>query len=630
MTENAQASAERTQRSLSRWLWAVLVSCAVLYALLYGPTVARATFLSDDWFHIEPIPRDRLAHLFYGDWHMGYRNVGGFYRPLPRLLMQLGRACFDLRAPGYLIFSASFHLLNCVLVWLVAMRLTRSPPYGGLVAWPAALVFAAYPTHHQALLMVSTFADPMATSGCLIALAGYLRVRESSSPAAWGVVWAGVLLAALSKESWATLPLIILLVEWIWRTGPQRLWPDRKAWFRVAGFVAFGIAYLAFRQSVLGRTGGYEREMSLSSVRQTFDGVSQLVIFPFADLADWSHLINVFSLFGGLVIVWAILGFPRFLLFAMGWMVLTTLPLLTLAPRLHDGGRLVYIVVVGWALFVGGTFEGLVRRGRTARARRAIGLITALAIAAPLAATHVRYSANWRRSFAENRRLVAEMVETAAKQPTADRFAILTWPQRFGVATSNRLETAAKALSTLAGIAPERVDALLAPDAPPGTLTFEVEEDLVLRVGRVEDVESWHWSGNRLEQWSPWGQARLLQAGDDGTRDYHFEHREAGLVSPDIAGRAGYYSVQIRYRPTRRYRRFIMWRGPGESFEPPRTATLQGLKRLGAEARLANLDGPSGLQGVLFLPAIARGTITVHSIEIARFEIGPVAPNPDP
>lgn len=619
MTDNVQVGKEGTRRVWSRSVWAALVCLIILTGALYGPTAARATFIGDDWFHVGRVPLERIPRLFFGDWHLGYQGFGGFYRPLPRLVMQFGRLCFDLWAPGYLLFSATLHVFNCLLIWLVAMRLTDRPT----VAWSSALIFAAYPTHPEALVQTSTLADPMATCGSLVALAGYLTVRKSPTVLAWTVAWTGALIAALSKESWIALPLSLALVEVIWPGVPGRRVPERKACVRVGAFVAFGLIYIVFRQSVLGNIGGYGLDLTVDTVRRTYDATLRLVLLPFAEV-EGSELINALSLLGAITILWALLGFPRLLLFGMGWLVLMPLPLLTLCPRLHDGGRLVYIVVVGWALFLGGTFDALVRSARTAGMQRLVGATAAVVLAVPLVVAQQQNCGDWRRSFRANKRLVREMVETANRHPRAVRIAVLDWPPRFDAAQSNRHETAARALAMLSDIDKERIEARLSPDAPPGTITFAVDPSLRLHTGQVEGVERWVWSGSRLQEWRSRGNVRFEHERSTGARDYVFDDREAALLSPHLRGQTGYYSVLVRYWPIRRGRGFVMWRGPDDTqFEAGRMAMLTIQPRLGDDANMANPGWLSALGDMLFFPVVDGGTVTVRSIEIARFDILP-------
>jgi len=617
---------------LSR-LWVVFLVCAVVYALLCGPTVHHAVFLNDDWFHVERIPRDRIPHLFWGDWHQGYRNIGGFYRPLPRLVMQFERLCFGLWTPGYLLVSGAVHVLNCALVWLIAMRLS-----GRLrTAWAAALFFAVFPTHAEALFQVSMLADLMATCGFLVAVFGYLVWRESSASRHGALALFGALLGALSKESWVALPLVLLWAECLWwrqghpareQTEPAtgKMFALAKPLWRTGVFIILALVYVGFRHTVLGGVGGYGKSLTLASVRETYDAVFRIVLLPFGEIERWGDLINLFTLLGGMAVVWSVLDFPPLLLFAMGWMILTTLPILTLAPHLYDGGRLVYVVTVGWALFLGGVFEALVRVGRSDKSRRVIGLVVALILAGALIAVQVRFGADWRESFNQNRRWIAKMVKVCTQQPPDSHFAILNWPVRFGLAHSNRPDSAAKALSTLTGIESPRVEALLAPEASTGTITFTVTGDRRLTVGRVEGVKTWRWSGDQLEQWQPSGNVRLAHIHTDGPRDYEFADEHAGLLSPELVASAGYYSVLVRYRPTRRDRGSVMWHGPGESFEISRMATLHQMGRYGNEAGLANPGWVWKINQFLVVPAVGRHTVTLHSIEIARFDIGPFPP----
>jgi len=621
MTENRRPDDEREAIRPSRSLLAVFLACAAVYLVLYGPTAGTATFLGDDWFHIEPIPRARIAHLFFGDWYLGYRNVGGFYRPLPRVLMQSARAVFGFWAPGCLAFSGLFHLLNCALVWVVAARLARRRA----AAWSSALIFAAYPTHPEALLQVSTLADPMAACGCLLAMAGYLEARDTGRRRGWLLAAAGVLLGALSKESWIILPLLVVLVEAIYAErgsvggGPGA----RKALGRIGIFVLAGVAYFVFRWYALGGIGGYGRELSLSSARATYDAVFRLLLFPWGEPGVSRDLVNVFSLAGAMVIVWALLNFPKLAAFGLGWMAIASLPVLTLVPRLNDGGRLVYMAAIGLSLYLGGVLDAIVAKARTPKTHRALGAVLAVGVGLPLLAAQQRNCADWRRSFRENRRLVGEMVEAARREPSARRFAILDWPRHFGASQSNRPETAAKALSILAGIEQERIDPCLAPDSPVGTLTFTVGKDLVLRRGRVEKAQRWEWSGEALAKWRPSGRARLVHTRSDGSLDYVFEDRGAGLACEELGGATGYYSVLVCYKPSRPEWGFVMWRSTSEHYDPQRMVVFHPLPRLGEDARVAAPGWLGDLEGLLFLPAVEGETITLRRIEVARFEIAP-------
>ena len=636
MTDTPPSAAAPEHQPRPYSLWLVLLASAILYVVFYGPTLVGATFLNDDWYHIEPLPRDRIIHLFYGDWVHGYGGGGGFYRPLPRVLMQLARRGFDLHAPLYLMVSAGFHLVNCLLVWLLAMRLSQR----ARVAWAAALLFAVYPTHPEALLLVSTWPDLMATCGCLIALNGYLRLHETHAPRHWLAALAGVALGALSKESWVTLPLMMLLVEFVWPSDPARRWPDAKAWRRVVVFFVLSAIYAVFRHLVLGGVGGYGFGLTPKSVVQTFNGVFQMVIFPFAAIGRWRGLVNIFTLLVAMIVVWLLLGRARLLLFATGWMVLTSLPLLTLVPALNNGGRLVYLTMVGWALFLGGVFDALVRAGQTASTRRAIGVIVAVVVGGPLLVTLALRSNDWHRSFIQNHRLVSQMVATAAAQPAAAHYAVLDWPLQFGMALSNRPDTAAKALSMLAGIHPSQVDRILAPDAPSSTITFEPVDlprphgrsaGKTLRVGRATRLQTWQWSGDRLEPWHLWQKARLVQTRPDGSRDYAFDDPGDGLAGPELAGSSGAYTILICYQPLHLDRGAVMWREPDRGFQSSRTAILHPLPRLGSKGQVAYLGPLAGLQQLVFFPSSARGELlTLHSLELARFDIQPLAPTKEP
>ncbi|MCX8037782.1 MAG: hypothetical protein N3D11_12195, partial [Candidatus Sumerlaeia bacterium] len=294
---------------------------------------------------------------------------------------------------------------------------------------------------------------------------------------------------------------------------------------------------------------------------------------------------------------------------------------------------LVYIVVIGWAFFLAALYNKLRQTGTQSFVRRRLAIGAAVCLFAVLAAIHIAHGLDWRRAFAENRRLIGEMAAFAGGQPADARYAVLAWPFRHGVALSNRPDTAAKALSILAGIPAAQSDGLLAPDAPRGTFTFEVVEKwqerrrrpgLKLRIGRIEAVERRLWVGRDIEQWQPWQNAQLAHQRSDGARDYWFLDRSAGLLSPALDMGGGYYSIQLRYEPVRLYWGFVMWRDGPEGFDPARMAPLKPLGRLGRQTQVACPGRLRFLHHLLFLPSQSRCVLTLRSIELARFEIAPL------
>jgi hypothetical protein len=649
---------------LPRRFAGVLLAFAILHVLLYSPTAFQAVFLGDDWLHIERVPRERLPLLFIGDWHQGYRGGGGFYRPLPRIFMQAGREIFDLRPSPYLLVSAAFHILNCALLWLLVVRLTRRAP----AAWIAALVFALFPTHPEAVLQVSTLADPMAVTGVLTAMVGLADVRNGRRRRGWITAAGGMLLGILSKESWVTLPMLALLLELIW---PERR-DFRAACLRVAVVAGVAIAYILFRQAILGGVGGYGMPLNYAVIRGTYDGVFRVLMWPFGSLAKWHDLLNAVTLPGLLIIAWACVGFPRLMLFGLGWMLCATLPIVGFVPDLY-GGRLLYIVAVGWALVLGGFFDAALALAPTEPARRRAAIALAVAMLVPYAITQQVYCRDWRRSFEENDRFLKRMAEVARAEGPDGRFAILKWPNLCGVAGSNRPETAALALSILTGIDPKRIepqrtDALLAPDVPVGAIVFAVERDWQLRMGRVRHVEGWQWLGEQLGQWEASDAVTPLHIRSDGAdqrrgptvkegaderssptvkegaderssptvkeggRQYEFHDSGGGLFSPQLAGQAGFYSVLvIRYREGERELdprggQIVYW-PEGDSLDFERPKPLARIPRIGKNAWLANLGWLPGLNQVVYMPCLNARRESIYMIQIACFEIEGLGPS---
>jgi hypothetical protein len=126
-----------------------------------------------------------------------------------------------------------------------------------------------------------------------------------------------------------------------------------------------------------------------------------------------------------------------------------------------------------------------------------------------------------------------------------------------------------------------------------------------------------------LEEWQPWGDTQLAHLRSDGSRDFALGNKDAGLVSPDLSGRTGFYSILVIYQPVRLHWGSVMWQETDDEWPPSRRATLSPLARRGDHAELAAIGWVSFLRRVAFLPATGPGAVTVQAIEIARFEIAP-------
>lgn len=170
-------------------VFAVLVATSAVYAPVLG-----------QWFAQDDVLLTRAGRLF------GFREYAGYafdfrtfeplhfyaYRPLYFITSDIFYIAFGLNAAPWHAFSLAMHLVNVVLVWLVARRLIES-------RWlpvMAAAVFALHPVYAYTILWISGMNAVVATTGQLVCLLAFLEYMRTSSRAwyATSVVAYGVAL----------------------------------------------------------------------------------------------------------------------------------------------------------------------------------------------------------------------------------------------------------------------------------------------------------------------------------------------------------------------------------------------------------------------------------------------------
>ena len=132
-------------------------------------------------------------------------SVVKFFRPVSTLLYGAEIAAFGGEPFGYNLAHGLVHALNAVLVWAIVRRLDRSP----LTPLAAALLFAVYPLHPNAVIFSASFATIFGAAFFLAAVLAYQGFRESGSLGAWGASMAFFLLALGSYEAAAVLPGVL-------------------------------------------------------------------------------------------------------------------------------------------------------------------------------------------------------------------------------------------------------------------------------------------------------------------------------------------------------------------------------------------------------------------------------------
>jgi tetratricopeptide (TPR) repeat protein len=144
------------------------------------------------------------------------------------------------------------HIVNGVLVYFLALILLRknqmlahrqsaSERRLRLAALYAAAIFIAHPAQIQAVTYIVQRMTSMATMFYMMSLLFYLLGRQrkdrSGRSAYWLAALASWLLALGSKEIAATLPVVIVLIEYFFFRDPEKAWPGINR-----GYLLFALA----------------------------------------------------------------------------------------------------------------------------------------------------------------------------------------------------------------------------------------------------------------------------------------------------------------------------------------------------------------------------------------------------
>jgi protein O-mannosyl-transferase len=196
-------------------------------------------------------------------------------RIVPYLTLALNLKLGGLNPIGYHVGNFIVHLLTVFAVLRLCVALCHTPrlretPLGGnpvLVAVPAAFLFACHPIQVQAITYVTQRMAAMAAMFYAGSVLLYVRARNAQSGGTPGRSWpsyaASALLALaafLSKENTASLPIMILLTEWVFfgNTNTRRTLGRLAPFLLLALAIPIGWWFLAGAHSVpYAQTGSW-------------------------------------------------------------------------------------------------------------------------------------------------------------------------------------------------------------------------------------------------------------------------------------------------------------------------------------------------------------------------------------
>jgi len=360
-----------------------------------------------------------LPNLLVSDyWAVAVRITDKLYRPLVMVSYLANYSISGTDPFGY-------HLCNVALQALVAFGvygLGRRLRLRWEAAVLAAVLFAVHPIQTEVVDPITGRADLLSTLGLLLALNWYIDLDQRrtlhlpTALASWGAFGIGL----FCKESTIILPGLLVLYElygWHGKRDLGRFVTDKGIlWL---GYLLLAVLYLWVRWAVLGEM--YRPSGSIAFVDNPVAAAAWdqrvltalvvagkyflLFLWPLHLSPDYSY--NAFPLatsvwdlrvLGSLSVwvgfcalaAWSYLRGVRFAFFAVGYLVITFLPVSNLILPIGTimGERLFYMPSVALCLLIGGGWQWLLERvhvqfsGLTVRASYALAIVVVLLLTA--------------------------------------------------------------------------------------------------------------------------------------------------------------------------------------------------------------------------------------------------------
>jgi len=265
-----------------RWVGITAVALVLTAAALltFWPVLHGEFLAWDDYYNLVENPRFR-GFGWENLWWMLHAFHNRIYEPLSWVAKGVQYLLWGMRPAGYHAYSLALHVLNALLVYVLARRLFelgRGTPatslsqacgegrsaagnHGAILgAGLAGLLFAVHPLRTECVALISAQPHVQAGTFCLLSLWAYLHVaygKEPGKPAAFpGLALLLYALSLLSKATAIGLPVALLVLDIYplgrWKPGSRRRVVWEKVPFAVLALIALFIAMVARGGSSVG------------------------------------------------------------------------------------------------------------------------------------------------------------------------------------------------------------------------------------------------------------------------------------------------------------------------------------------------------------------------------------------
>jgi tetratricopeptide (TPR) repeat protein len=302
-----------------------------------------APFVFDDIFTIQ-----RNAGVQFGDYLTP--DLGGT-RPVLYLTFALNYLAHGSSVWGYHLVNLTLHLLNGVLVFLIASNLIRRvvlhEATARTYAFLAAAFFVLHPVQTQSVTYISSRSETLSTFFYCLGVWIFVRIRESQIGLKWSLLLiVPFAVGILSKETVITFPVALLLIDFLFLSkadirGVLGRWRFYMP-FVIGGAIAsyFLITRILVGSIGPGVQGQLPRGQYLVTQSKAIASYLRLVALPYGlnldyDLPpgfDWSVIPSLILLGILIAAAWQLRNRQPVVSFGLLWFFLTLLPTSSIIP----------------------------------------------------------------------------------------------------------------------------------------------------------------------------------------------------------------------------------------------------------------------------------------------------------
>ena len=330
--------------------WGMPLLAIIVTLLVMWPTLGNDFVNWDDPANIQNNPYIRSLDGQSISDVFSESQINGAYMPLTQISWMLDYAAAEKDAQGrpdaapFHRMNLLLHLLNVLLVFLLARRLSGSALVGGLVA----LLFGIHPMHLEAVAWATSRKDVLMGAFFLGGLLVYVRgLADGKRPAALTLGLTGLLFlgAVLSKGVAVVFPAALLLIDWyVGRAGEWKRALLEKLPFFALSLVMVVVGFQGQQESeAMGELGDvsileslligcYGLTMYMVEVALPFK-LSAFHPYPYLKVEDmpvWLYAMPLAAVAFGVLCWWQRKN--RALIFGMGFFLLLLLPVLQFLP----------------------------------------------------------------------------------------------------------------------------------------------------------------------------------------------------------------------------------------------------------------------------------------------------------